>query len=71
MTLKEMLNKEAHHHEDMDEGAEIYVDDAIRLFKEWLKEVGLPDYYVIDRDGNGLYATGSLRQLIIVLVDEL
>lgn len=39
-------------------------------FKEWLKTVGLPDYWSAGRIGAQFSTTESLRQLLIALVDE-
>ena len=38
--------------------------------KAWLKTVGLPDYYSLNRDGEEFNTTESIRQLLITLVDE-
>lgn len=60
MTLTEMLK-------------EINPDDVElnrEVFKEWLKEVGLPDYQVIGKNFHQFSATESLRKLLITLVDE-
>ena len=38
--------------------------------KEWLKSVGLPDYESKSKYGITFSSTESLRQLLIILVDE-
>ena len=38
-------------------------------FKEWLRTVGLPNYYSPNKDGV-FNVTRSLRKLLILLVDE-
>lgn len=39
-------------------------------FRKWLAEVGLPDYFSLDKVGNGFNSTESIRKLLITLVDE-
>ena len=46
------------------------VELAKRVFKEWLKSVGLPDYESKSKYGITFSSTESLRQLLIILVDE-
>lgn len=65
-TLTKMLNEKAFHYESMDEGAVIYVEEVKQVLKEWLKTVGLPNYFI----SNGLNATEATRRLLITLVDE-
>jgi len=45
-------------------------DKVKEIFKEWLNTVGLPDYTSLNMDGYTFSATKSLRQLLIILVDE-
>jgi len=40
------------------------------VIKDWIQEVGLPTYHSFDRDGKRFDATGSLRVLLVNLVDE-
>ena len=40
------------------------------IFKQWLKEVGLPDHDTIGKGGYIFSATESTRDLLILLVDE-
>lgn len=65
MTLTEMLNDK-----EEEPGGGIPIPDALEVFKEWLKAVGLTDYYSVDRDGWNFNTTESIRQLLIALVDE-
>jgi len=63
-TLDEMLIENA------------YLDDADikaikKVFQQWLAEVGLTDYYSLDKNGMTINTTESIRQLLIILVDEL
>lgn len=50
------------------------VDDHLHLikatFKKWLSEVGLPDYFSLDKEGNGFNSMESIRELLVTLVDE-
>ena len=66
-TLTEAMEKEKYsrliHHP-------LTIMEAREAVKDWLKEVGLPDYYSIDRDSQEFNATSSLRRLLITLVDE-
>ena len=43
---------------------------AKRVFKEWLRTVGLSDYTCYGRGGVPFSATESIRKLLIILVDE-
>jgi len=45
-------------------------DVVKRIFQDWLRIVGLPDYYSLNRNGDKFNTTESLRQLLITLVDE-
>ena len=45
-------------------------ESARGQFKEWLRIVNLPNYFSINRDGDGFNTTESLRKLLIILVDE-
>ncbi len=60
MTLTEMLAKEVKNTEP--------VKDVIKL---WLGEVGLPTYKTLDKDYDLFDATKSIRDLLVILVDEL
>jgi len=66
MTLTEMLDNKSCEISDR----LLTPGDAGRVFKKWLKEVGLPQYYSYDRDGHSFNATESTRQLLVTLVDE-
>lgn len=44
------------------------IELAKRVFKEWLRTVGLPQYF--EPDGMSFNATESIRNLLITLVDE-
>jgi len=74
MTLTEMLYKAINDtppESQPEKEANFYELECIKkVFKQWLKEVGLPDYFSINRDGKGFNATESIRQLLITLVDE-
>ena len=59
MALTEMLAKEVKHPEPVKE-----------VFKQWLKEVGLPDHDTIGKGGYIFSATESTRELLILLIDE-
>ncbi|KKM70803.1 hypothetical protein LCGC14_1436980 [marine sediment metagenome] len=63
MTLTEMLEQQNNHRPLT---TEIVKD----VFKKWLEEVGLPSYQTPGKHGNCFDATKSLRDLIIILVDE-
>ena len=45
-------------------------ESARGQFKEWLRIVNLPNYFSINRDGDGFNTTESLRKLLIILADE-
>ena len=64
MTLTEMLEK----HDTYPGG--IPIQTIKDTFKQWLKEVGLPDYDTIGKGGFIFSATESTRDLLILLVDE-
>lgn len=64
-TLTEMLNDK-----EEEPGGGVPIPDALEVFKDWLKTVGLTDYYSSNRDGVEFNTTESLRQLLIALVDE-
>lgn len=44
--------------------------DLAEIFKDWLRSVGLTDYFTLDKLGLGFNATESIRKLLITLVDE-
>lgn len=46
------------------------IDLAKRIFKDWLKTVGLTDHYSPDKYGVNFNTTDSTRRLLIILVDE-
>lgn len=49
----------------------VSVEKAKQAVKEWLKEVGLPDYWVEGMATKPNFsATESLRNLLVILVDE-
>ncbi len=47
-----------------------YIQLMKETFKKWLREVGLPDYFSLDKEGNGLNTSNSIRQLLLNLVEE-
>ena len=59
MALKNMLSKVVKSPEPVQE-----------VFTKWLEEVGLPDYWVINKLGEPMNATASIRKLLIMLVNE-
>ena len=59
MALKDQLSKVVKRPEP---GQEVYT--------KWLAEVGLPDYWVINKHGEPMNATDSIRKLLIMLVNE-
>ena len=59
MALKNMLSKVVKSPEPVQE-----------VFTKWLEEVGLPDYWVINKHGEPMNATASIRKLLIMLVNE-
>ena len=63
MTLTEMLEQQANHRPLT---TEIVKD----IFKEWLREVGLPDYYVHLPHDLTENATQLTRDLLVILADE-
>ena len=74
-TLTKMLVKALH--EDLEpesepeaEAREYYLTTIKDTYKEWLRTVELPDYYVSDDHDVTFNATESTRQLLITLVDE-
>lgn len=64
MTLAEILRRERVYSNGCG------VEDIKEAFKNWLREVGLPDYFASNRDGAPFNTTESIRQLLINLVDE-
>ena len=63
MTLTEMLEQQSNHRP-------LTVDIVKDVFKEWLGEVGLPDYYVELRHDITKNATRLTRDLLVILVGE-
>ena len=61
MTLTEMLGELQIRHSKKE------IKD---VFKQWLKEVGLPDHDTVGKGGCIFSATVSTRDLLILLVDE-
>lgn len=45
-------------------------EEAKEAFKDWLKEIELPDYASIGKKGLLFNSTESIRNLLIALVDE-
>jgi len=74
-TLMEMLVTNLHEDQppesDGEEQARAWYLTAIRgTVKEWLKTVGLPDYFTKGRNNINTNATKEIRNLLIMLVDE-
>ena len=72
-TLTEMLRVDLNMTPESDPEAQAIESELIAIkatFKAWLRTVGLPIYYSINRDGNEFNTTMSLRRLLITLVDE-
>lgn len=66
MTLTEMLNEDM-----LDPYPKPDATDKVKeIFKEWLRTVGLTNYYSPNRDGFEFNTTESIRHLLIALVDE-
>ncbi len=65
MTLAEMLEEKSKY-----PGSILHVDETKEIFKQWLKEVGLPDHDTVGKGGCIFSATESTRDLLILLVDE-
>ena len=40
------------------------------VIKQWLSDVGLPQYFTPNKYGDEMDATDSIRKLLIILVDE-
>ena len=53
--------KEANYHE---------IESIRVVVKGWLRTVGLPEYFSLDKNGNGFNTTMALRRLLMTLVDE-
>ncbi len=63
MTLTEMLEHQENHRP-------LTTEIVKYVFKEWLGEVGLPDYYVELPHDLTENATQLTRDLLVILVDE-
>ena len=63
-TLTEMLREDATGFNSEDAGV------IKGVVQEWLRGVGLPPYYSMNRDGIAFDTTESIRRLLVVLVDE-
>ena len=59
MALKNMLSKVVKSPEPVQE-----------VFTKWLSEVGLPEYWTKNKYGEPMNATASIRNLLIMLVNE-
>ena len=63
MTLTEMLEQQSNHRP-------LTVEIVKDVFKEWLSHIGMPSYQTLGKYGNGFDATKSLRDLLVIMVDE-
>lgn len=73
MTLTEMLEKKMPESPLEYHWSGVYTNTSEKskeAFKDWLKDVGLPDYDTIGKGGVIFSATDSLRKLLILLIDE-
>jgi len=75
-TLTKMLDEAIFHADsvipstrDQEKDHEQYTQLLREMFKKWLAEVGLPDYFSIKGD-TAFNSTESIRKLLITLVDE-
>lgn len=68
-TLTEML-KERLEHPDIGRYLMGTIDDTKEVIRNWLKEVGLPNYTNSSIIVNKFNFTEDIRKLLVILVDE-